>query len=85
MIINDGAEQVLRSPDRLASLLPVGIEKVEGDFKRGDVIRVLGPGGDVVGYGRAEYSSLVANRLLGQQRQKPLIHYDYLYVFPSDE
>ncbi|MDJ0653802.1 MAG: glutamate 5-kinase [Xanthomonadales bacterium] len=84
VIINEGAEQVLRSPDRLASLLPVGIEKVEGDFKRGDVIRVLGPGGNVVGYGRAEYSSLVANRLIGQQRQKPLIHYDYLYVFPSE-
>ena len=38
--INAGAEQALLDPRRLASLLPVGVEAVEGEFQRGDVIEV---------------------------------------------
>jgi len=78
--INKGAEDVLLDSNRLASLLPVGIEAVHGYFDRGDVIRILGPSGEVLGCGRARYDHQEAARLKGQRGQKPLVHYDYLYL-----
>jgi glutamate 5-kinase len=78
--VNAGAEAALLDRSRLASLLPVGIEDVEGAFSAGDVIRIRNAAGKVLGCGRARYDHEEARRLLGQRGQKPLIHYDYLYL-----
>jgi glutamate 5-kinase len=78
--VNAGAESALNDSNRLASLLPVGIEAVEGRFNRGDVIQIINPTGRVLGCGRARYDHREAERLMGQRGQKPLIHYDYLYL-----
>jgi glutamate 5-kinase len=78
--VNAGAENALTDCSRLASLLPVGIEAVDGRFNRGDVIQILNPDGRVLGCGRARYDHQEAERLMGQRGQKPLIHYDYLYL-----
>ena len=78
--VNAGAESALIDCNRLASLLPVGIEAVEGRFNRGDVIQILNPTGKVLGCGRSRYDHREAKRLMGQRGQKPLIHYDYLYL-----
>ncbi|MBT8047569.1 MAG: glutamate 5-kinase [Xanthomonadales bacterium] len=78
--VNRGAEAALLDRNRLASLLPVGIESVEGPFNDGDVIQIRNPDGDVLGCGRARYSHEEADRLKGQRGQKALVHYDYLYL-----
>lgn len=78
--VNAGAEAALRDRSRLASLLPVGIERIDGPFEKGDVIEIRNPGGRVVGCGRARYGHEEARGLLGQRGQKALIHYDYLYL-----
>jgi len=78
--VNAGAEIALADQSRLTSLLPVGIEAVEGQFNRGDVIRIRNPEGRVLGCGRARYDHAEARQLMGQHGQKPLIHYDYLYL-----
>ena len=78
--INKGAEDALLDSNTLASLLPVGIEAIEGHFERGDVIQILGSSGEVLGCGRAKYDHKEAASLIGQRGQKPLIHYDYLYL-----
>jgi len=78
--INKGAEDALLDSSHLASLLPIGIETVDGHFNRGDVIRILNSSGKVLGCGRARYDHEEASRLIGQRGQKPLIHYDYLYL-----
>jgi len=78
--INSGAENALLDSSRLTSLLPVGIEAVDGHFNRGDVIRIRNPAGRVLGCGRARYDHEEAARLMGQRGQRPLIHYDYLYL-----
>lgn len=78
--INKGAEIALLDSNQLASLLPVGIEAVEGHFDRGDVIQILNPSGRVLGCGKARYDHFEATRLMGQRGQKPLVHYDYLYL-----
>lgn len=78
--VNAGAQSALTDRNRLTSLLPVGIVAVAGGFDRGDVIRILNPAGRVLGCGRARYDHREATRLMGQHGQKPLIHYDYLYL-----
>ena len=78
--INEGAEQAVLDKGRLTSLLMVGAVKLDGDFSRGDVIRITGASGSVLGVGRSEYDSGDARPLLGQKDHKPLIHYDYLYL-----
>jgi glutamate 5-kinase len=78
--VNEGAEQALLDSNRLTSLLPVGIEAIAGEFQRGDVIQVLNRNGRVLGCGRAQYDHTEARGVAGQHDQKPLIHYDYLYI-----
>lgn len=78
--VNEGAEKALLDRNHLASLLPVGIEAVDGRFDDGDVIRILNASGRVLGCGKARYNHEEAKKMLGQRGQKPLIHYDYLYL-----
>lgn len=79
-VVNAGAEAVLTDPAKLASVLPVGVEAVEGEFLRGDVIEVRASDGRVLGCGRSQYDHAEARAALGQRDMKPLIHYDYLYL-----
>jgi glutamate 5-kinase len=76
-VINGGAEASLLS-DKATSLLPVGITKLEGDFAKGDIIRLLNQNGEQVGLGIAEYSMEKAKERIGKKNQHPLVHYDYL-------
>jgi glutamate 5-kinase len=78
--VNQGAESALLDDSRLTSLLPVGIEAVDGRFNRGDVIRIKNQDGKVLGCGRARYDYREAKKLKGQRGQQALIHYDYLYL-----
>jgi glutamate 5-kinase len=78
--VNSGAETALLDSSRLTSLLPVGIEAIDGHFNRGDVIQIRNPAGRVLGCGRARYDHEEAGKLMGQRGQKALIHYDYLYL-----
>jgi glutamate 5-kinase len=80
VVVNPGAAEALLDRTRLASLLPVGIERVEGRFNRGDVIQIRDQSGKVLGCGRARHDHEEARRLSGKHGQKPLIHYDYLYL-----
>ena len=80
--INAGAETALRSQERANSLLPVGIESVIGSFFKGDIIKICSENGKAIGYGMAQYSSEKTKELLGKKGEKPLIHYDYLYLMP---
>lgn len=77
--INQGAVRALQS-DLATSLLPVGITAILGEFEKGDVIQILDPLGTIIALGQARYNSSEAQEQIGQNHQKPLVHYDYLYV-----
>jgi glutamate 5-kinase len=79
VVINDGAKQVLLS-DKAHSLLPVGITQVLGKFKKGDIIKIIDEQKREVGLGLARYSSKKAKEVVGVKNQKPIIHYDHLYL-----
>jgi len=65
----------------VTSLLPVGITNVEGNFEKGDIIKIKNEKGKDIGLGRAEYGSDVAEKNAGKKGKKALIHYDYLFLF----
>lgn len=63
-----------------ASLLPVGVTAVEGDFEEGDIIAVLDPDGKRIALGRSSYSSEEARASIGLHDLRPIIHYDCLFI-----
>ena len=66
--------------DRAVSLLPVGVTRVEGDFEKDDLVRIMSPEGKELGVGRTAYGSDEARMLIGHHDCKPIVHYDYLYL-----
>jgi glutamate 5-kinase len=79
VFINEGARKALES-NRANSLLFVGVVKIEGNFKKGDIVKIFNDQGGFIGLGRARYHSDAARELVGQENCKPLVHYDYLYL-----
>ncbi len=77
--INQGAyEALLKS--KAVSLLPIGVERIEGDFEKHDVVRIAAPSGEQIGLGRIDADSVRARQVLGTKGARALIHYDYLYL-----
>lgn len=77
--INDGAKEALLS-GKAISLLLIGITRVEGYFKSGDIVRILDNNGTCIGIGKSQYDSDKARLKAGEKNSKPFIHYDYLVV-----
>lgn len=80
VFINDGARDALLS-DKAISLLTIGITRIEGFFKEGDIVRVKDSKGELLGLGKSSYSSDEALEGIVSKKSKPFIHYDYLYLF----
>ena len=78
--INEGAAKVLCSTEKVSSLLPVGITKIEGAFKKGDIIKIVNETGTSIGMGVAQYGVEKATDYLGKNGKKALVHYDYLLI-----
>ena len=79
VVINAGAKAILMA-DKAKSLLPIGVVEVIGKFKKGDIIRVVDEQGKELGLGLARYGNEKATEVVGQKNQKPIIHYDHLYL-----
>lgn len=77
--INAGAYAVLTG-EKASSLLPVGVTAIEGDFEKGDIVRIISPDGKAIGVGKVSAGSARAAELIGQKGRRPLVHYDYLYI-----
>lgn len=79
VVINEGARSALLS-DRAVSLLMIGIISISGYFKDGDIVRIKDAEGNLLGLGKASFSSEETESEKGGKRTKPFIHYDYLYL-----
>ncbi len=77
--VNEGAKIALLS-SKATSLLPIGIIKVLSDFKKGEIIKLVDENEKLIGLGIAEYGAEKAKDKIGHKNQKPLVHYDYLYL-----
>lgn len=76
--LNRQAARVLR--EQTASLLPVGVVRIEGTFEKDDIVRLWQEDGTYLGVGKAAFDSDEARSLMGRHGQRPLVHYDYLYL-----
>ncbi|WP_110643987.1 glutamate 5-kinase [Salinicola sp. CPA57] len=89
LTLDAGAVNVLRSQG--SSLLPVGVKRVQGTFRRGDMVVCVDEQGARVAKGLINYSSVDAMQIAGQPSQRiaeilgymeapELIHRDNLVV-----
>ena len=62
------------------SLLSVGVVKIEGDFEKDDIVKIIDDQGILLGVGRISVDSAQARQMIGQHGLRPLVHYDYLYL-----
>lgn len=77
--INEQATEILKGK-RAASILPVGVLRIEGEFEKDDIVRIIDFKGKPIGVGKAAFDSAEAKLMLGKHGLKPIVHYDYLYL-----
>ena len=77
--LNERAVEVLTG-DQAVSLLPVGVVRIEGEFEKDDIVSLMNAQGVRIGVGRVAYDADEARSVMGKHGQRPLIHYDYLYL-----
>ena len=79
IFINSGAKESLLT-NKATSLLPIGVIKISGEFMKGDLVKIIDPEGHDIGVGKSQYNSETALKKMGLKNQKPIVHYDYLYL-----
>jgi glutamate 5-kinase len=68
LVANDGALAALEGGR--ASLLPVGVVAVEGEFREGDVVEIRDGSGRVRGRGLANYDARACRALAGRHSEE---------------
>ncbi|RMF13615.1 MAG: glutamate 5-kinase [Gammaproteobacteria bacterium] len=87
--LDEGAARVLRDHGR--SLLPVGVSRVEGAFRQGELVECVAPDGRVIAKGLVNYDAEDAARIvrkpsseiaavLGYMNEPELIHRDNMVI-----
>lgn len=77
--INENATKALLA-EKAVSLLPIGASEIKGDFEKDDIVKIIDHAGRELGVGRTQYDSVKSREMLGKKNQRPLVHYDYLYL-----
>ena len=77
--VNENAAKAL-SDENAVSLLPIGATRIEGEFEKDDIVKILDQSGHLLGVGKVQYDSVKARELIGKKNQRPLVHCDYLYI-----
>ena len=80
--INDGAREALLQPGA-TSVLFVGVTRIEGDFEKDDIVKIIDSQGIQIGVGCAGYDSDEARLRIGKRADRPLVHYDYLFLIEN--
>ncbi|MFT3740444.1 MAG: glutamate 5-kinase [Breznakibacter sp.] len=83
IVINKGAVDALFNHKATSLLLP-GVVCINGEFKKGDVLKILNEQSELIGLGKAQYDVEKAQKNRFGKKYKPLIHYDYLYLYPHN-
>lgn len=67
-MVNEGAMKALLQTK--ASLLPIGVEQVVGEFDRADVVEIRDRTGRVLGRGQANYDANACRKLRGHHSDR---------------
>lgn len=74
-----GTTRMLAS-GQAASILPVGITAIKGEFEKDDIVHIVDVEGRPIGVGKAACSCRQAQEAMGKQGEKPVVHCNYLYI-----
>jgi glutamate 5-kinase len=77
LILDDGAHKAVA--ERGKSLLPSGINKLEGSFERGDAVRLCDADGNEFAKGVTNYTSAELNRIMGKKTREIVAILGYQY------
>ena len=77
--INKCATEILNS-ENAVSILPIGITRIEGEFEKDDIVRIMDFQGNQVGIGKVNCDARQAKEAIGKHGKKAVVHYDYLYI-----
>lgn len=83
VVVNEGAKNALFDINA-NSLLMIGVTEIKGYFRQGDIIGIVDEQGNQLGLGKAQYNSEETRSLIGKKDAKPVIYYDYMYLYDSD-
>lgn len=70
VIVNDGAKKAMLEKD--SSLLPIGVVKIENDFKKGEVVSILDEKGVEFARGIVNYNADDCKRIIGSHSKEIL-------------
>lgn len=79
IFVNDCFKKVL-DENKTVSLLPIGVTRIQGEFEKDDIVRIMDSEENEIGVGRVGFSSVQTAKMIGQHGKKPIVHYDYLYI-----
>jgi glutamate 5-kinase len=82
VVVNEGARKALFDI-KANSLLLIGVLEIKGFFEKGDIIRIQDERGTQLGLGKTQYDSEEAVGMIGKKSAKPLIYYDYMYLYDA--
>jgi glutamate 5-kinase len=77
IVVDTGAEQAVRA--RNTSLLPAGVLRAEGAFRRGDAVAIQNEGGARIAYGIANYGDGEVNAIKGLRSDRIVDVLGYAY------
>ncbi len=77
--VDKGAEKILTAK-KSASLLPVGVVRLEGAFKKGETVEIRSEDGRKLGFGVAQYDASEAASQIGRKGGHALIHYNSMVI-----
>ncbi len=81
IVVNKCLEEQIFEQKKALSLLPVGIVKATGEFKKGDIVKIATEKGKVIGCGIAKSDMESVNKVAGTKGGKVIVHYDDLFVY----
>jgi len=78
IVVDEGARRAVSHGNK--SLLAAGVRAVEGTFKAGDAVEVVGPEGELVAKGLVAFDSDLLAGIIGTKGGREVIHRDQLVV-----
>lgn len=77
--LNKEATDIIMS-NQVASILPIGVINVKGNFEKDDLVRIMSYKSEPIGVGRVNYDAEKARSFMGKHQKKEMVHYDFLYI-----
>ncbi len=79
--IDAKAAEALMDEETANSVLMVGVTEIVGNFEKDDIVKIFDVNNHQLGVGKTQYASEDAQKLIGKKGKKPIVHYDYMYLF----